>query len=157
VIHYYPYLANTHAQAFANFRANSFSAIWTGAHYRTDDRGTYRIVGIPGRGIVAVKSFAHSYKVGVGSDRLSERPLPRSIHPGGLPTYNQMSPQAFEAVAEVEVPADGAGMHQDFALQPSPSLTIQFLDPEGKPLTYVTAFGRFADHRQGDQNLYDKS
>jgi beta-lactamase regulating signal transducer with metallopeptidase domain/protocatechuate 3,4-dioxygenase beta subunit len=157
VIHYYPYLANTHARPFANFRANSLSAIWTGARYRTDDQGAYRIPGIPGRGIVAVKSFAPSYKVGVGSDRLSERPLRRSIHPGGLPTYNQMSPQAFEAVAEVNVPADGVGLRQDFALVPSSSLTIQLLDPEGKPLTNVTAFGRFSDHKPGDQNLYDKS
>ena len=157
VIHYYPYLANTHAEAFANFRANSFSANWTGNRYRTDDRGTYRIVGIPGRGIVAVKSFARSYKVGVGSDRLSERPLRQSIQPGGLPTYNHMSPQAFEAVAEIDVPAKSAGIHQDFALQPSPSLTAQLLDPEGKPLTHVTAFGRFPDNKRGGENLYGKS
>ena len=96
IIHYYPFLANTHAQPFANFRANSLSINWTGDRYRTDDQGAFRVVGLPGRGIVAVKSFAGSYQLGVGSDRLSERPLPRSIHPGGLPTYNQMSPQAFE-------------------------------------------------------------
>jgi len=48
-------------------------------------------------------------------------------------------------------------MHQDFALAPSPSLTIQLLDPEGKPLTNVTAFGRFSDRKHGDQNLSDQS
>src|SRR5262249_42776472 len=95
--------------------------------------------------------------IGVGSDRLSERPGRQSMRRDGLPTYNQMSPQDFEAVAAVDVPANGAGMHQDFALEPSPSLTIQLVDPEGKPLTHVTAFGRFADHKQGDQDLYDKS
>ena len=135
----------------------SMSVNWTGDRYRTDDQGRFRVVGIPGRGIVAVKSFARSYQLGVGSDRLSERPGGQSMRREGLPTYNQMSPQDFEAVAEVDVPADGVGMHQDFALQPSPSLTIQLLDPEGKPLTNVTAFGRFPDHRHGDQNLYDKS
>ncbi len=156
VIHYYPYLANTHAEAFANFRANAMSANWTGNRYRTDDQGRFRVVGIPGRGIVAVKTFAHSYQLGVGSDRLSERPARQSMRRDGLPTFNQISPQDFEAVAEVDVPAKGVGMHQDFALQPSPSLTIQLLDPEGKPLTQVTAFGQFPDQRRGGQNLYDK-
>ena len=157
VIHYYPYLANTQARTFPNFRANTVSARWTGNRYRTDDQGRYRVVGIPGRGIVAVKSFARSYRLGVGGDRLSERPGRQSMRRDGLPTYNQMSPQVFEAVAEVDVPADAVGMHQDFALEPSPSLTIQLLDPEGKPLTHVRAFGRFADNRPGDPNLYDKS
>jgi protocatechuate 3,4-dioxygenase beta subunit len=133
------------------------SANWTGNRYHTDDRGAYRIVGIPGRGLVAVKSFAPSYQLGVGSDRLSERPARQSMRRDGLPTYNQMSPQDFEAVAEVDVPADGVGLHQDFALEPSPSLTIQLVDPEGKPLTNVTTFGRFSFTKHGDPNLYDKS
>ncbi len=157
VIHYYPYLANKHAEPFPNFRANSMSANWTGNRYRTDLQGRFRVVGIPGRGIVAVKTFAHSYQLGVGSDRLSERPARQSMRREGLPTFNQISPQDFEAVAEVDVPAKGAGIHQDFALQPSPSLTVQLLDPAGQPLTNVTAFGRFPDNRRGGQNLYDKS
>jgi beta-lactamase regulating signal transducer with metallopeptidase domain/protocatechuate 3,4-dioxygenase beta subunit len=157
VIHYYPYLANTHAHAFPNFRANSMSANWTGDRHHTDDQGRFRVVGIPGRGIVAVKSFARSYQIGVGSDRLTERAARQSMRREGLPTYNQITPQDFEAVAEVDVPAQGAGMHQDFALQPSPSVTIQLLDAAGNPLTNVTAFGRFSDHKRGGQNLYDKS
>jgi protocatechuate 3,4-dioxygenase beta subunit len=75
----------------------------------------------------------------------------------GLPTYNQMSPQDFDALAEVDIPADAVEMHQDFALEPSRSLTIQLFDPEGKPLSHVSAFGRFSDNKQGDPSLYDKS
>src|SRR4029077_13352182 len=123
-IHYYPYLANTHAGTFPNFRANSISANWTGGRYLTDHRGAYRIVGVPGRGIVAVNSFARSYQLGVGGDRLSERPARQSMRREGLPTYNQIHPHDFEAVAEVDVPEDAGVMHQDFALQPTPSLTI---------------------------------
>ena len=73
-IHYYPYLANTHAKTFPNFRPNSMSANWTGYRYHTDDQGRFRVVGLPGRGIVAVKSFARSYQLGVGGDRLSGAP-----------------------------------------------------------------------------------
>jgi beta-lactamase regulating signal transducer with metallopeptidase domain/protocatechuate 3,4-dioxygenase beta subunit len=161
VIHYYPYLANTHAQTFPNFRL-PMSANWTGDRCHTDDQGRFRVVGIPGSGIVAVKSFALSYRHGVGSDRLSVHPVnvppaQESMRHDFLPTYNQMSPQDFEAVAEVNVPADGVGMHQDFALEPSPSLTIQLFDPEGKPLTHVAAFGRFSENKQRDPKLYDKS
>jgi beta-lactamase regulating signal transducer with metallopeptidase domain/protocatechuate 3,4-dioxygenase beta subunit len=156
-IHYYPYLANTHARTFPNFRTNSISANWTGYRYHTDDQGRFRVVGLPGLGIVAVNSFARSYQLGVGGDRLSVSLARQSMRRVALPTYNQIHPQDFEAVSEVNFPKDALGMHQDVALQPTPSLTIDLVDPEGNPLTHVMAFGRFTQHNHGDPNLYDRS
>ena len=157
-IHYYPYLANKHAEGFPNFRANSISFYWTASRYRADAEGRFRVVALPGRGIVAVKSFDRAHRLGIGSDRLSERPSRQAMRRDGLPTYNQINPQEFEALAEVD-PAEGvAEAKQDFLLQPSASLTVQLLDPEGKPLTHATAHGRFPSHRDlGDTNLYDQS
>src|SRR5690606_35422328 len=51
-IHYYPRLDNEHAKDHRNFQANRFSANWTGSRYRTDDQGRYRVVALPGRGVV---------------------------------------------------------------------------------------------------------
>ena len=46
----------------------------------------------------------------------------------------------------------------DLVLQPSPSLTVRLVGPEGKPLTNVTVWGRFPHDRDfGDKNLYDQS
>jgi protocatechuate 3,4-dioxygenase beta subunit len=152
-IHYYPYLANTHAKTFPNFRPDLISANWTGYRYHTDDQGRFRVVGLPGRGIVAVNSFARSYQLGVGGDRLSVSLARQVMRRDALPTYNQIHPQDFEAVAEVDIPEDSVGMHQDLALQPTPSLTIDLVDPDGNPLTHVMAFERFTQHNHGDPNL----
>jgi beta-lactamase regulating signal transducer with metallopeptidase domain/protocatechuate 3,4-dioxygenase beta subunit len=156
-IHYYPYLANTHAQGFPNFDANSLDIEWTGDRHRTDDQGKFRVLGIPGKGILAVKAFARSYQMGTGSDRLSERSARQSMRREGLPTFNQISPQDFQAVAEVDVPATGAQIHRDFALEPSRSVTVQVVDSAGMPLANVMAFGRFADSKRGSEDLHDKT
>ena len=40
---------------------------------------------------------------------------------------------------------------------PGPSLTIQVVDPEGKPLTQRIGLGTFPDNDHGDHKLYDQS
>ncbi len=98
-VHYYPYLANDHAKGFPNFH-NGLSLFWTGNRYRTDAEGRYRVVGLPGRGIVAVKSFDGSYRLGVGIDGLSEQP--RALRPGVRPADLQRDEPA-------RVPRGGRG------------------------------------------------
>ena len=105
--------------------------------------GEYRVVGLPGRGIVAVKSFDGTYRLGVGVDRLSRSLPARNRREFGLPTYNQMNPLEFHAVSEVDPPDRAEEFRLDLALRPGRSLTVQLVDPEGKPLTYASARGRF--------------
>jgi protocatechuate 3,4-dioxygenase beta subunit len=155
-IHYYPLLANNHAKGYPNFR-DGLSLFWTGGRYRTDVDGHYRVVGLPGRGIVAVKTFDTTYKVGVGVDRLSVQPGTRPDRNFGLPTYNAMNPREFEAVAEVDPPAGAVGASRDILLERGISLTVQVVDPDGKPLTEVTADGRSVIPRMGDPNLHEQT
>ncbi len=157
-IHYYPFLSNTLAQAYPNFQPNSHSLHWTGSHYRTDDAGRFRVVGLPGRGIVAAKSFDRSYRLGIGADTIPERLSQQSMRREALPTYNQIHPQDFSALAGVNPAADVQEFHQDLVLQPSPAVRVHLLDPEGKPLTHAMTWGRFPHERDfGDNNLYDQS
>ena len=157
-IHYYPFLSNKLAQVYPNFQANSISLHWTGSRHRTDADGRYRVVGLPGRGIVAAKSFDRSYRLGIGGDTIPERPSRQANRFEGLPTYNQINPHDFNAMAEVNPPTGNKELRHDLVLEPSLSLTVQLVDPEGKPLTYVTAWGRLPHDRDfGDMNLYDQS
>jgi hypothetical protein len=157
-IHYFPFLSNANAESFPNFRAGSISLYWTGSRYRTDAEGRFRVVGLPGRGIVAAKSFDRSYRLGIGADTIPDKPGNDGGRVNGLPTYNSMDPNDYQAVAVVEPPAGSSEFVRELLLEPSPALTVNLVDPEGKPLTGSVAWGRFPeplDH--GDHNLYSQS
>ncbi len=157
-IHYYPFFSNTLAQAYPNFQPNSLSLHWTGSRHRTDVEGRFRVVGLQGRGIVAAKSFDRSYRLGIGGDTIPDRPARQANRLEALPTYNQIHPRDFNAMAEVSPPADAKEFRHDLVLEPSPSFLVQLVDPEGRPLTHVSAWGRFERDRDfGDRNLYDQS
>jgi len=157
-IHYYPFLANKRAEGLPNFQPNSISFNWTASRYRTDVDGRFRVVGLPGRGIVAAKSFDRSYRIGVGADSIPERPSQQANRREALPTYNQIHPLDFHAIAEVNPPDGVAEFNRDLALEPSLSLNVQLVDEQGKPIPGVTARGRFPRNLDyGDNNLYDRS
>src|SRR5205814_4223271 len=104
-LHYYPFLANERAKDYRNFDANSQSFEWTGSRYRTDADGRFRVVGLPGRGIVAAKTFDRSYRLGIGAETIPERPGQQTDGEVGLPTYNRIHPLQFQALAGIDPPA----------------------------------------------------
>ncbi len=154
-IHYFPYLANEHAEGYPNFHPG-LSLFWTGNRYRTDAEGNYRVVGIPGRGIVAAHSFDGTYRMGIGVDRLSAQPGPRQDRAFGLPTYNAMNPLEYHAVAEVNPTDRAEEVHQDLILEPGRSLVVQLVDPEGKPVIEASAHGLHPQPIEGHYSGLDE-
>ncbi|MHB1558389.1 MAG: M56 family metallopeptidase [Isosphaeraceae bacterium] len=156
-IHFFPFLANEHAEGYPNFQPG-LSLFWTGNRHRTDAEGNYRVVGIPGRGIVAAHSFDGTYRMGSGVDRLSVQPGPRQDRAFGLPTYNAMNPLEYHAVAEVNPTDRAVEVHQDLILEPGRSLVVQLVDPDGKPVTEASAHGLHPLGNDGhDSGLDEKS
>ncbi len=157
-IHYYPFLSNDRAKDYRNFDPNLWSLFWTGTRYRTDADGRFRVVGLPGRGIVAAKTFDRSYRLGVGADTIPERPIQRGDREEGLPTYNHIHPIQFQVLAAIDPPVGVEEFHHDLVVEPSSSLTVQLVDPEGRPLTQVEAWGRFPMPTDPDDlNLREQS
>jgi hypothetical protein len=157
-VHYYPFLANERARDYRNFDANTGSFDWTDNRYRTDIQGRFRVVGLPGRGILAATTFDRSYRLGIGADAIPEWPGQPAHKEEDLPTYNHIHPRQFQALAGIDPPADVQEFRRNLAVEPLPSLTVQLVDPEGKPLTHVEALGRFQDGiDMGDLNLYGQS
>ena len=155
VIHYYPYLANDRAQDYPNFDTNRLSANWTGDRCRTDAEGRYRVVGLPGPGVVTAKGFDRSYRLGAGAEEITaiEGPQSMRLQEGTLPTYNQIHPDDFHAVAEVDPPADAESFSLDLTLDPGQTLTVRLEDPDGAPLTGVRVASRFPDAWGYDEPL----
>jgi beta-lactamase regulating signal transducer with metallopeptidase domain/protocatechuate 3,4-dioxygenase beta subunit len=143
-IHYYPFLSNELAKEFPNFRPNLVSYNWTGDRYRTDREGRFRVVGISGRGVLAAKSYDRTYRIGVGADKLEEKPGRQSVvRADALPTYNQLQPRRFHAIASINPAAGATEFHRDLILEPAPSLSVRLVDPTGEALTGVRACGLF--------------
>jgi RNA polymerase sigma factor (sigma-70 family) len=106
------------------------------------DDGRFRLVGLPGRGVVAVRANGPGgYRTRVGADRIKGLPqfyLP--IGGGG----RGLIPAEFHAIAEVD-PAKGAeSVACDLVLLKGLSRTGMVVGPDGKPL--AGALARGLDH-----------
>jgi hypothetical protein len=148
-VNYYPALSNEHAKAYPNFDPN-VSSIEIKSRYRVDRAGRYRVVGLPGRGVVTVRADERAYRTGVGARAIQGR-----LDQKRLPTYDQIWAENFHALKEVDVPEGADETRCDLALDPGGSVTVRVLDPDGKPLTGLIADGRFpAGVDVGDTGIY---
>jgi beta-lactamase regulating signal transducer with metallopeptidase domain len=130
-IHYDPFAENRNARGFANFDANRMSIPSRGDLSFTDKDGRFRVVGLPGRGILGVKSVDRSYRLGSGEDP--------------LPTYGHARPEDFQALAEIDPPVGKPEFNRDLALEPGPTLDVQLVDAAGKPVPGAGAWGRYPE------------
>ena len=69
-INYFPFLDNPHAKP-PEFRADVFGGRGEEARFQTHADGTYRVLGLPGRAIVGVRSIAAEYRKGVGASQIA--------------------------------------------------------------------------------------
>ena len=108
----------------------------------TDAEGHYRIVGLPGRGLLGVKCHNVTYKPFLQNQGLNEI--------ADLPSEEEFSrisqlfvPQhgGFVAVKEVRIPDAVAETTADIALDEGRRVPLAAVDPAGRPLSGVTAWG----------------
>ena len=108
-----------------------------------DSDGRFRVVGLPGRGLLAAKSVDRSYKLGVGAEGLSVGLGRGSIRLESLPIYGQPRANDFQAVAEIDPPGGAAEFRRDLKLHPGPGLTVRLVDGEAGPVLGASAWGRY--------------
>ncbi len=106
---------------------------------RTADDGSFTLLGLPGRGLLAAKAAdleqEGRYVMAAGADRI-KGPL------FGEDNYNTepsaIDPREFNTLAEIN-PAGGAGsVVRDLVLDPGKTVTGTFVDPDGKPVKGVS-------------------
>jgi beta-lactamase regulating signal transducer with metallopeptidase domain/protocatechuate 3,4-dioxygenase beta subunit len=153
---YYPFLANENAKGFPNYNPNQMTLPAYREPVSTDGDGRFRVIGLPGRGLLAAKSLDRSYRLGVGAGTIPERPSRQSMRLEALPTYDQIHPDDFQAIAGIDPPLDQPEFHQDLQLERSPSLVVHLVDPQGQPLAGAEVWGRFVGQLdQGNNSLWD--
>jgi RNA polymerase sigma factor (sigma-70 family) len=100
------------------------------------DDGRFRLVGLPGRGLVAAWAEDNRYRLGVGAEKIKE------FHNGFLQlARGYVSARHTHGVALVNPAAGAEAVSVEILLDPGRTLTGTVLDPDGKPLAGVLAAG----------------
>jgi hypothetical protein len=140
-IEYFPWLKNPFATPPEFDRRLGFPS--HDERFHTGADGSYRLLGLPGRGIVGVSAVGGLYRTGVGASEIAD--LDQN---GGFQKYfNDPSPQIYSALKEIN-PASGAQTdHCDFVLDPGQTVHIRLVDRAGKPVSGVDVLGESSEGR----------
>jgi beta-lactamase regulating signal transducer with metallopeptidase domain len=101
----------------------------SGERYQTKPDGTYRALGLPGRGILAARGWPFVYRKGVGASA-----IPGIAKNGNLPTLNSGNINYYDSLKEVDPPVGTQSITCDLALDPSGSVRLTLVDAAGKPV-----------------------
>jgi beta-lactamase regulating signal transducer with metallopeptidase domain len=95
----------------------------------TEPDGSFRIVGLPGRGLLSAMEIrgGDRYLTGVGLPEGLNQDEPLPIVPNAM----QMQ---FNAFAQLEPPKGATTVHQDLVLQTGITRTVRAIGPDGKPI-----------------------
>ena len=134
---YVPFPDNPHAPDTPEFPDGSYRCIQD--RHRTQVDGSYRVVALPGRGIVCVVGISDAYPGGQGYEMIEGVEDREAFEKyGGVFTPTRKSPTA---VREVNPGLGGLEVVCDFALDQGQTVTLQTVDPDGVPLTGVDVYG----------------
>ena len=151
-VDYFPMLTNTNAKDYPNFDPGRMS-IEIKTRYKTDPLGRFRIVGLPGDGVVTAHTDDKSYRGGVGAEWIKGREGQDQ-----LLTYDRIFLKMYQSLKQVSVPEGANEFVCDLGVDPGGSLRLRLVDESGKPVTHAAVWGRNpegTDH--GDPNLYNES
>ncbi len=138
-LHYHAYLSNEHAKDYGRFNPNVHWADYDGDRYRTNDRGEYQIVVIPGRGILGVRANdMQAYCKGVGGEEIAGRD--EEDH---YPTYDFCSTRAYNRLAEIDIAEGTTAIERDLPLTRGAATELELVDASGQPLDGACVCGQF--------------
>ena len=110
----------------------------TNSSYRNRaENGTFRLVGLPGRGVVAALAAEDRYLHGIGAAKIKGLLPPRT--PQTLPSI--CLPEQFHALAEVNLEAGAGPVTCHLVLDPGRTLAGTVVGPDGQPLAGALTSG----------------
>jgi protocatechuate 3,4-dioxygenase beta subunit len=130
-VNYWPFLTNTHTSGLPEFGPARRMA-GDASRYRTRPDGSFRIPGLPGRGLVGAVALAGHYRQGAGASEI--RDVDRE---GRFRTYeNQVRPSLkYPTTMKAIDPADGSQtVTCDLVCDHGETVRVTVLDPDGKPV-----------------------
>lgn len=136
---YTPFIANEHLKGFPQYTDTTISALQEDDDYATDAEGRFRIPVCPGRGVIYFVAAEDVYRPYFGQKDIPEFVRRDGKGLSGDVTCDAFSP--FHSMTVVEPRPDDTEVRQDIRVDSGTTLTLRFVDPQGKPLAGVEANG----------------
>ncbi|HLJ98161.1 MAG TPA: sigma-70 family RNA polymerase sigma factor [Gemmataceae bacterium] len=130
--------ANIEYVAFAENPFRNQVPNWETNHYLyTQDDGSFEVVAMPGRGLLAARAWRDQYLLEVGAEEIKGRD-----EQGFYPTAPHLvHPSTFHTLVEINPPKDADTLTCNLIVDPGKTMTGKVLGPDGKPLRGARAFG----------------
>jgi RNA polymerase sigma factor (sigma-70 family) len=133
-----PQMASVRYFCFSdNPSAKELSGLQNFNWYFADENGRFRVVALPGPGLIGARAYRENYRMGVGADEIkgARREIgfltqPHICHPGNFHTLAGINPK----------PGDDS-VTCDLALDPGRTVKGTVLGPDGKPLAGARVSG----------------
>ncbi len=152
-VDYFPFLTNVHARDYPNFDPNIAVSLSINTRYRTDKEGGFRLVGLPGEGVVTAHTFDRSYLGGTGAESIKGR-----TEQNQLLTYDRIFPKVYQRLTHVHVPEGAQSFTCDMAVDAGISVSLRIVDETGAPVMNSVVWGRNPEGSDdGDHNVYNQS
>ena len=104
---------------------------------RTGADGSFRTVGIPGRGIIGARKGNEGYRIGMGAEQFADE-----IEGGLLPTApRSCGPSDFNTIVEVDIPEGAEAFSCEIPIDPGHRVEVRPVGPDGAPKAGFWAFG----------------
>ena len=123
---YYAFSDNPNAKDYAGF-SQSYE------QYATfDEDGRYEVVGLPGRGIIAIRDESDRYRPASGFEKIAGYDAKDGYFFDTLP--HLVHPSIQTIIAEVVVDPKAESMTLDLQADPGKSVPIEVVGPDGAPI-----------------------
>ena len=128
-IEYVAFLNNPYRKEVPNWTTNSY--------LYTHEDGTFEVVTLPGRGLLAVRALSDHCLLEVGADQIKGRD-----EQGFYWTDpHLLGANAYHTLVELDPSKDAVSLTCNLAVDPGRTLTGRILGPDGKPLAGARPFG----------------
>jgi RNA polymerase sigma factor (sigma-70 family) len=137
-VEYFASLGNRNVQDHPGY-SGTFTPLFDNKPVRIDPRsGSYRVIGLPGPGVLFVRSFSFEEYL-LATERTDAEGSKEQIVP--TEPYWGFSPSNYNAVARIDVPRDADRATRDVTLDAGENLSGRIIGADGRPLSGARAHG----------------
>jgi hypothetical protein len=136
MLDYFLFGDNPHASEVPEFDSG-FGGM---GQYRTAVDGTFRLIGLPGRGLLCARAGNEAYRMGVGADKLKQKES--NIGFDVIPVHRRnVTVNNYHILAEIKPPEGIPEATFELALDRGHVIKGRVVDPEGRPLAGARTSG----------------